>query len=480
MWSAWSIALTLNYVLALLVVGAVLRQRKDPMAMLAWILAIVGIPFVGTGLYWLLGSTRVGRRARRKRKRLRALIARLNHRTANRVGPQTEVTDADLPDDLAGIARLGRRLCGMPPTYHNEVEIYEEANETYAALEAAFRSAEHHIHVEYYIWQPDETGRHFRDILIERAQAGVECRVLLDAVGSWRLGQSFLRPWQKAGVQVGFFLPLYPLRKRFSPHLRNHRKIAIVDGKTGFMGSQNIGDEYRGRLKRLSPWYDSHMRIRGPAVLFLQQTFAEDWSFATRLQLDSEEYFCEPARGGNSIVQILPTGPDQNVRALEQMLFGAVAGAERSIRIATPYFVPDPGLQSAMLHASYRGVRVELVLPTRSDNPFVLWAGRSFYRELLEGGVEIHEYDDGVLHSKVVTVDDRWCMIGSANMDVRSFRLNFEMTAMLYDADMASHLSQSIGRFCEGGRDITLRDVWQRTLRQQLVEGTARLFAPLL
>jgi cardiolipin synthase len=246
------------------------------------------------------------------------------------------------------------------------------------------------------------------------------------------------------------------------------------------MGSQNIGDEYRGRLRRLSPWYDTHLRVNGPAALFLQRTFAEDWLFATRENIGGEQYFPPPERPGRSVIQILPTGPDQNVSPLEQIVFAAVASARETIRITTPYFVPGPGLRMALIHASSRGVRVELVLPTRSDSLIMLWAARSFYAELVDAGVKIYEYDGGVLHSKIVTVDDRWCMVGSANMDVRSFRLNFEITALLYDQDVTRQLSESIARFCHRARIISARDVWHRRLHQQLIEGTARLLTPLL
>jgi cardiolipin synthase A/B len=478
MGSLWAIVVIGGYVLAPFFVASVLRRRQEPMAMLAWILAIIFLPYAGMILYWLLGSNRVVRRTHRRRRRIAHLIARIE--TSASQHAQAGEVDTELTEDLRGVARLGQHLVQMPATSGNEVRVYQEANATYAAIEAAIRAAEHHVHLEYYIWQADETGRLFRDLLIEKARAGVECRLLLDSVGCWRLGRKFLQPLIEAGVRVAFFLPLYRLRKRFSPHLRNHRKIAVMDGHTAFMGSQNIGDEYRGRLRRLSPWFDTHMRISGPAALFLQRTFTEDWLFATREDLAGQQYFSHPPRPGRSIVQILPTGPDPNVSPLEQIVFAAVSSARRSIRIATPYFVPDPGLRMALIHACARDVRVELVLPTRSDSALVLWAGRSFYAELLEAGVRIFEYDQGVLHSKIITVDDRWCMLGSANMDVRSFRLNFEITALVYDAQVTQELSDSVARFRDMARPMHLREVRNRRLHQQLVEGTARLLTPLL
>jgi cardiolipin synthase len=474
------VAVALHAALALLVVVSVLRRRKEPMSMLAWIFAAVTLPFLGAALYGLLSTTRVRRKVSRRRRRVAHLMARLNERAALRTRGLQERLAVDLPEDLHAVEQIGFRVGQMPATAGNVVRVYAEANATYAALEEAIRGAQRHIHMVYYIWQPDETGRYFRDLLVEKARQGVECRLLLDAVGCWRLTRRFTQPLLLAGCRVAFFMPLYPLRRRFSPHLRNHRKIAIFDGRVAFLGSQNIGDEYRGRRKRLSPWYDTHLRVEGPATLFLQQTFAEDWAFATHESLTDDAYFPNPECVGDSVVQVLPSGPAEEASSLGQVVFAAVSTARESIRIATPYFVPSAGLRMALTHARYRGVRVRLVLPTRSDLPFVLWAGRSFYPELLDAGVEIYEFDGGMLHSKIVTVDDRWCMLGTANMDIRSFRLNFEITALLYDRRVTAELSAAIERHCEHARRIRPRDVWKRAWPLQLFEGAARLFAPLL
>ncbi len=478
----WLAILGVNYLLALIVVVLVLQRRKEPTAMLAWILAVLAIPGVGMLVYWMLGSGRLRRKVRRRRRRAAHLVAQFRRWAEKEALAGHKPDGAVLPVDFAGIEQLGRRLADMPATSGNEVRVFEESNETYAALEESLRAARRYIHLEYYIWEHDQTGTSFRDLMIERARAGVQCRLLLDAVGCWRLGGSFLRPLMEAGVRVAFFMPLYafPLGKRWSLHLRNHRKIAVIDGHTAFTGSQNIGDEYRGRLRALSPWYDTHMRLRGPAACFLQETFAEDWYFATRERLDGETYFPQPERPGRSIVQVLPTGPDQGISVLAQIVFAAVSAARSSIRIATPYFVPDEALRMALVYAGYRGVQVRLVLPTRSDSRLALWAARSFYAELSEAGVEIHEYDGGVLHSKLVTVDDRWAMLGSANMDVRSFKLNFEITALIYDQEVATQLARSIDGFCSRARRMTPRAVHRRGAYRQIGEGAARLFAPLL
>ncbi len=475
------LALLLAHLLiATLAILSVLRRRKDPMAMLAWIFGILVIPFLGSLLYFVLGEDRVRRRAVRKRRRIAHLLTRVSRRAARRSEPVLGQHETVLPTELATIEHIGRRLGDMPAVGGNAVDLYHEGQATFAALEEAIRAAQQYVHMQYYIWQADATGAHFRDLLCEKACEGVQCRVLLDAVGCFRLTRRFLRPWQQAGVKFAFFLPLQPLRRRFSPHLRNHRKITVIDGHTAFVGSQNIGDEYRGWRRRLGPWYDSNLRIHGPAALFVEQTFAEDWLFATREDLGADRYFPEPPWAGESVVQVLPTGPDQDVSALTQLVFAAVAAARESIRIETPYFVPHAALQQALLHAALRGVRVQVIVPSRSDNPLVLWAGRSFYRELSQAGVELYEFDDGMLHAKIMTVDDRWCMLGSANMDIRSFRLNFEITAVIYDAHVAAELGQVIERHRQRSRRIDPRQLQRRPLWAELAEGAARLFAPLL
>ncbi len=459
----------------------ILRRRQAPISMLAWIFAIWSLPVIGVLLYLLLGSTRVRSKVSRKRRRVQHLLARFSRWADQHTTELCAVRDFAPPADLRGVEQLGQRIGHMPATGGNEVRIYHAADDTFAALSYDIRAAQRHIHMQYYIWKPDETGRLFRDLLIEKAREGVECRVLLDAVGCLGTTSRFLRPLTEAGVEVAFFLPLTPLRRRrWSLNLRNHRKLVVVDGQTAFSGSQNIGDEYRGRKRRLSPWFDSHMRVRGAAALFLQQVFAEDWLFATRKLLSEDRYFPQPASPGDCVLQILPSGPEQDASALAEVVFAAVSTARRSIRIATPYFVPDPALEMALRHACHRGVHVELVLSSRTDAPAVLWAGRSFYPELLDAGVEIYEFDGGVLHSKLMTVDDRWCMLGSANMDVRSFRLNFEITALIYDELEAGAQSRHIAAYISRARRITARDAWSRPFGESLLIGAARLLAPLL
>ncbi len=478
----WTIAIWVNYTLAALVIIGVLLHRREPVAMIAWILAILLMPLAGMLLYWLLGSGRLMRKVHRRRKRVAHLLDRLRARSAEHVQPIDDQPAGELPPTFMAIEQLARRLADMPATGRNDVVLYTDGQSAYGALVDAVRSSKRHVHVELYILGADATGASFREELIACAKRGVECRLLLDAVGCWTLGRAFTQPLLDAGVQVSFFLPirLFPLGKRWSIHLRNHRKLVIVDGETAFTGSANVGDEYLGRDPGLSPWFDAQIRVSGPAALFLQEVFAEDWFLATRERLDAPDYFPAPTKPGSSIVQILPTGPDQSVQVLAQILFAAVSAARESIQIVTPYFVPDAPLRMALEHAALRGLKVRLVLPTRSDAPVTLFAARSFYAELVDAGLEIYEYEKGMLHAKAVVVDDQWCLLGSANMDARSFRLNYEISAAVCDPAVVGGLTRLIDGFCEQARRITRRAAHQKTIWRRIAEGAARLLAPLL
>lgn len=464
-----------HFLLAAWIAYLVLRRRQDPATMLAWILAAIALPVAGPLLYVLIGSNRLARKASRRRRKLTKRFQHWAREHAASDHAAARVSDAHSP-----IEQIGRRLCGLPATGGNEAEFFDDGGRAIEALIERIDAARRHINLQYYIWKPDEFGREMLDRLTARARSGVAVNLLLDAVGSFSLKRRTYQPLLDAGGRVAFYLPLAPLRKRWSLHLRNHRKIAVLDGDYALVGSFNIGNEYRGHSDELGPWHDSAVGLRGPAVLFAQQVFAEDWFSATGAHLGREAYFPSPSPAGDCTVQALPSGPDQEVSEIGQMVVAAVLAAREVVRIATPYFVPDAGLRMALAHAAYRGVKVQIVVPTRSDVSVVLWAGRSFYRELISAGIEIFEYDGGVLHSKMVAIDDELALLGSANMDVRSFELNFELTMVVYDGVIARQVARTVAGYCERSRRITPRDVWGRGLLRDLGEGAARLLAPLL
>lgn len=461
---------------------AVLRRPREPRAMLAWILAILLLPIVGLLLFVLLGDLRLQRTRRRRRHRRQKLAPGLaRHVEALRDTHEPARPHAGpFEPALHDLIHVATRLTSAPPTRGNAVTIYHDAERTFLALQLAIEAARSHVHLEYYIFQPDETGRAIRDLLIAKVRQGVQCRVLLDDIGCWRLPRRFIREFREGGVQVEFFLPVVPWRGRWHVNFRNHRKIVVIDGEVGFTGSQNIGDEYLGRRRRLGPWRDTHLRLAGPSVQQLQEIFVEDWHFATGEDLIADAYFPPPNTPGHDVVQLVASGPDQDADVLHQVLFAAVAAARHSVCIITPYFVPDTSMILALQSAALRGVHVQLLVPSRSDHWFVLWAGRSYYEELSSNGVEIYEYGQGMLHSKVVIVDQSWAMVGSANMDARSFRINFEVTTMLYDRGLAEQLQRDFDDLRAGATRIkpTGRRYW--TFGESLSLGLARLASPML
>jgi len=472
----WSIVSIINYVLVACAIIHILRRPREPRAMLAWILALLLLPVIGLLLFAGIGELKL-ERTRRKRRRRRA---RLERRLPPKRKTSREVQGLAENPGLANLVHIATRLSREPPTVGNDVTIFHKTEAFFLALRFAIESARNHVHMEYYVFQPDDTGREIAAALMAKAKSGVRCRLLLDSVGCWRLPRRFVREMRDAGVQVEFFHPVLPWRGRWHVNFRNHRKLVVIDGELGFTGSQNIGDEYRGRLARYGEWHDVNLSMRGPAVRELQELFLEDWHFSTAETLDLANLFPEQSCEGPHAVHVIPSGPDVRADVMHHLLFAAIASATRSIAVATPYFVPDAAMILALQSAAYRGVHVRLLIPSRSDHWFVLWAGRSYYAELTSAGVEILEYELGMLHSKVVVVDQSWAFAGSANMDVRSFRINFELTTVLYDSVLAGQLQEEFDSLAAAARQVRPRGARDWTFGESLALGLARLASPML
>lgn len=478
---SWTTFLTILSVIDfLLVSGAIvviLRRQREPRAMLAWILTLLLLPVLGLVFFLMAGELRV----ERTRRRIRQQRIRVQPQFAKSI-ETLERTHGDkgVNRNAEPLMTIATRLSGHPPTTGNEVSIYYEDEQNFVAIVEAIAQAKEHLHLEYYIFQPDDTGRSLRNLLIKKAREGVKVRLLVDYIGCWNWPRSFRQSFIDGGIELSFFDPVVPWRGRWRVNLRNHRKIVIVDGEIGFTGSQNIGDEYRGRLAKYGPWRDTHMRIVGPAVHHLQEIFVEDWHYATKVKLPSAECFPHLRPEGDQIVHVIASGPDSNARTMHHLLLSSIGGAQESVTVITPYFAPDTTMIVALQSAAYRGLRVQLLIPSFSNHWLTLWAGRSFYRELVDAGVEIYEYDKALLHSKVVIVDDAWAMVGSANMDQRSFRINLEVTSILYDEGLALNLREDFDALLTKAIPIKLKRLENWTFRETLVLGFARLVSPLL
>lgn len=447
---------------------------------LAWILFILLVPGVGAVAYFLLASPRI--RTTRKRKRLAGEAVRAAIRRS--LGTQPLPAEVEEAAPLArSVLFLGTRLTGLPPRAGNRVELLLDSERAYASKSGAVEAATRSVWAEYYIVEDDATGRGFLASLAGRARAGCDVRLLYDAVGSSDIPEEGLRAIREAGGKAAAFLPVNPLRKRWSTHLRNHRKLLVVDGEIGFTGGMNVGDEYAGGSGSAGgvgsrPWHDAHLRVEGPAVFDLATVFAEDWTFASGERLVPDSIPLPRASG--SIVAILPSGPDQAANANAHTWFAALSGAAERCWITTPYFVPDEPTVRALANAAYRGVDVRVLVPAESDVPVAQAAGRFFYAPLLRSGVRVFEYQPAVLHAKTVVVDGSWALVGSANLDFRSFSLNFELGALVFDRPFAALLEERFVRDLDDSREVTRAEVERRGFADRARLGLARLLAPLL
>ena len=469
-------SLIVGYLVTLLLIRWVLlTKRRNTASTVAWILAIILLPYLGGVLYLFFGVNRVDRRTQQ-----RAAV----ERDIGRQLPELDQYEIDphgrLNDQQTRLARLAHSGCGTLPTDCNEVEVIADTNVALRRIEEAIMAASESIHLEYYIWRADQTGTRVRDLLIERAQAGVKVRFLYDGIGSMFLGRKFLQPMREAGISVASFLPGPSWRERWSLNLRSHRKIVIADGRIGFTGGMNVGDEYHGRNRQLGYWRDTHLMLAGPTVLQLQRVFAEDWYYATGEELTQAERFPDPVCDGDVLAQVVSGGPVGDMRTFHALMFTAINEARDRVTLATSYFVPPEALLTALETAARRGVHVRLLLAGRSAHYWTVLAGRAYYESLMKAGVEIQEYRRGILHSKTLTVDGNWSLIGTANFDARSLLLNFEVGVALFDARIAAMLEKHYEQDVEHAKRIRL-DYWgQRPPRQKILENVCRLFAPVM
>ncbi|MBU0656594.1 MAG: cardiolipin synthase [Gammaproteobacteria bacterium] len=464
--------LLLDVLIVAILLPTVVSQRRESGATLAWVLVIVLLPFLGLLSFWLFGTTRLHLR-RRKRRKVEEKLAR----SLERVQP-----DLDGTQQIMGISpsllKLARKLDDVGPLAGNSVDTMRDGGDVFAALENAFDTATRHIHLIYYIWEPDFTGERLRDALVRAAQRGVEVRLLLDDVGSRQAKQRFFAPLLAVGGHVERFLKVNILSRRLNLNNRNHRKVAVIDGRIAFTGGMNVGDVYAGLAE---PWQDLHARIQGPVVYGLQEVFCQDWYHATGEDLVSETYFPALDNRGGVCAQFLASGPaDERWQAIHTILFAAMNLACERIWIETPYFVPDRPILMALQTAALRGVDVRLLLPGHSDHPLVQAAGRSFLDELLVAGARVFEMHRAMPHAKTVMIDGNFATLGSANMDQRSFRLNFEGNIFFYGQEIAGKLEQDFRAICRKAKEVTLHKRRKLDKTARFMESIARLLAPLL
>lgn len=469
-----------GYLLTFSVIPVVLIRKRQPASAIAWILSIILLPYLGTLLFLIIGVPRIDRKLRKKLFQRSRFVRQFIQTTADKGHHELMASIVQQARRWQGVDRLATIVGAVQVSEGNDTAIYHEGNHAFEDKLEAIRSARHHVHAEYYILRADEAGRAFVKALCERASEGLQVRLIVDAVGSYR-ARRLLRELNEAGGKAERFLPIMPWRRRFVINLRNHRKLLICDGKLGFIGGLNIGDEYLGRSKRFGFWRDTQLQVHGPAVLGMQRVFVEDWDFAAGEFLSGAKYFPRPATAGEDALQIVWSGPDHEHNAVREVYLAAMTQADEYLWIITPYFVPDSAMLSALRLAALRGIDVKVL--TQSSPPDVwlaYFAARYYWTELLESGVKIYQYNKGMVHAKVIIADGKWASVGSANLDIRSLKLNFEVNCLIYTRKLIKELEEQFQRDIDNADEVVLDDVRNRPLYTQLAENACRLLSPIL
>ncbi|AJY73953.1 cardiolipin synthase [Paenibacillus beijingensis] len=473
----WLVAALLVFIFQIATI-LILEYRK-PAKTVAWLLILFVLPIIGFVMYYFLAQEY----RHRRRVRKQGVIAReVQLQALRRSVLVNRPTDMDNPafHHQERLFNLLSSFSMLPITGCNVSEVLTNGDKTYSSMLSAMEGARHHIHLDFYTFRSDATGERFKEVLVRKASEGVEVRLIYDGVGSIDIRSSFVNELRDAGVQVQCFLA--PRIAFFDKRInyRDHRKITVIDGTAGFVGGINIGDEYLGMDKKLGFWRDTHLRLEGDAVYYLQLIFMRDWWFTAREKLDDAVYMPEHRCRGTEQVQIVASGPDSNADSVLESMFSAIAAATKRIYIATPYFIPDHSVLMGLRTAALSGVDVRLILPHVSDSKLVMYASLSYVQELLEAGVRIFRYRKGFLHAKVLIVDELVAAVGTANMDLRSFFSNFEINAMLYDKGAIRRLEQDFIQDLDDSYELNLHTYASRSRRQRAYEVVAHMLSPLL
>lgn len=450
----------------------------------AYLLLTLFLPGIGILIYFVVGANY------RKNKLYSKKIVK-NNRLLTQIKKQIYLESEKTWDSGEPEVRSHKKLARLllndsmsPLTGSNEVKLLLNGENKFPEVLKQLKEARHHIHIEYYIFEDEVIGNQIKDVLIQKAREGVAVRFIYDDFGSRSIRKNLVPQLLEAGVQAFPFYQIYFMALANRINYRNHRKIIIIDGCTGFVGGINVSDRYINDENNHNGvfWRDTHVMIKGPGVYYLQYLFICDWNFCAEAELEPEEaFFCATkSKTADAIVQIAASGPDSETPTIMFSLIQAIGMAEEEILISTPYFIPGETLLDALNVAAMSGVKVKLLVPGKSDSAFVDSAARSYYQEILRSGVEIYLYEKGFLHAKTMVLDSSLSIIGTANMDHRSFELNFEVNSMVYDNDLSKQLRDAFYEDLEHSTKINPNTWAKRPLYKQLPERITRLLSPLL
>ncbi len=468
-----------EWIVRLAMFVVVILRKRSAAAALAWLVVVAFVPFVGALAYFMFGEARLGIRRSLHYQRMEEALGR----SPELLEQFRDVAQPELGEPHRTLARLSANTGGSEPLAGNDVELHADTGALFRAVVDDIDRAERHCHLLFYIAHDDEVGRQVGEALVRARRRGVTCRMLLDAAGSRVFFRARLcRELREAGVEVVPLMPVSFLRAS-APRidLRNHRKLIVVDGRVAYTGSHNLSTPtYRGK-ERYGDWIDASVRVRGPVVHELQEVFLHDWVYSTGRRPDEEDVFPLYEHGERDVVAaVMATGPTTPEAPLMDVVVQTLHMAQSRVVLTTPYFVPEDGLLSAMRSAARRGVEVILVVPERSDQWIVQAAGRAHYGHLLRNNVMIYEYPGALLHAKTLTMDRQFAMMGSANLDVRSFQLNFELSLLVYDTDFASELHFLQTEYISRCHALDLERWRRRGPATILGDNVAKLVTPIL
>ncbi|NGP46260.1 cardiolipin synthase [Bacillaceae bacterium SIJ1] len=456
---------------------AILLEGRNPYKTLLWIYTMIFFPIAGYALYLMTGQLEVkGHLFRQKRQDNRWYFDRLHNN-------KPRDTWQGLGETEKTISTFIQQTTKNDMSFYTNADILTNGEEKFPDLITNLKTAKHFIHLEYYIFRSDHIGTTIIDILCDKAEQGVDVRVIYDGIGSIQLKRKAIQRMKQSGVNIYAFLPLSEGLKTQKVNFRNHRKIVIIDGQTGYIGGLNIGDEYIGRSREFNFWRDTHVKIKGEAIQHLHTIFLMDWQYVSGEKLPIKQFISneallqESADGG---VHIVSSGPDSEQGTMADIYFTMVTEARQSVWIATPYFIPNKAMRTALSTAASRGVDVRLMVPEKNDGFFTRYGTQSYFAELLSKGVDIYTYHKGFLHEKVIIVDENVASIGTANVDLRSFNLNFEANVFLFQSKAVATLVNDYQSDLNDCRQVISSEWKNRPFSMRVKESFSRLFSPVL
>lgn len=477
--SAWiGVLFLVNFIIALTII---FLERKNPSATLAWIMILFLVPVVGIVFYFLLSQNIARQKIFRMSQSEEAFINASLNEQINAIKNGKFVFANPESKKWQDMIRLHQTYSEAYLTLDNRITVLTDGRHKFDSLIKDIKDAKRSINMMYFILKNDTMGRLLIDELTRKAREGVEVRLLIDAMGSREMSEKALEAFKKAGGRYAFFFP--PMFKYLNLKLnyRNHRKLVVIDGVIGYLGGFNVGNEYVGQKRKFGFWRDTHLRLLGSCVQDMNARFFLDWRFASKEHVDiARVYYEEPLQAGSTAIQIVSCGPDSLKEEIKHGYLKMISSAKKNIYIQTPYFVPDASILEALKMAVFSGVDVRIMIPNVPDHMFVYWATYSYAGILLDLGARIYIYDEGFLHAKTICVDGEVASIGSANFDIRSFRLNFEANAFIYDASEVYKLEAIFETDMMKSRELTKHLYRNRSMMVKFKESISRLLSDLL